>query len=400
MSNVTSRMNRHVRGWAAPLAATVLLAPTLGAQVATPRPRASQDSLRVVRLVGDRGLLQMRIDSLTRLFELEPLDSADRYQLSRQVNRMLMEMGRLVAEQARLQAARQHMDALGAVPEAMAQAMAAEKMARDMTEGWQIGAPMPPRATDRGWIGLNVEAPHVQRMSKNGEVYVRYFDYPAVVSVEPNSPAEKAGARTGEVLIAFDGRDVRDNDINVTRLLRPRSRIAVTLRRATSDGETTRVIPMVVASSPDHVVTRRLSLATLPPEAMPPMPALAPMAPPAAADLPDPAEAPLPPSANARPRPAERGIVFTLSEPDAIGGAKLVTVNPDLGRTFGVSRGVLVIEAASGSLARESGLRPGDVIVAADGHRITSVGQLRLLVERGVTLDVVRSRRSRKVVLR
>lgn len=369
----------------------------LGAQVATPRARSAQDSTRVVRLLGDRGMLQMRIDSLTRLFELEPLDSADRVQLSRQMNRMLVEMGRLVAEQARLQTSRQRMEALRAVPE-MEQAIAAEAMARDMASGWQTATPMPPRASDRGWIGLNVEAPHVQRTSKNGEVYVRYFDYPAVVSVEPNSPAEKAGARTGEVLIAFDGRDVRDNDINVTRLLRPRSRIAVTLRRATTDGETTRVIPMVVASSPDHVVIRRLNLATLPPEAMPPMPALAPVATPTP-DVPDPAEAPVAPSASAA-RPVDGGIVFRLSEPDAIGGAKLVTVNPDLGRTFGVSRGVLVIEAASGSLARESGLRPGDVIVAADGHRITSVGQLRLLVERGATLDVVRSRRPRKIVLR
>lgn len=397
-------MKRHVRGWAAPLAAAVLIAPNAGAQTVTLRQRIGPDSVRIIRLAGDRDMLQLRIDSLSRLFELQPLDSADRVALSRRANQLLVQMARLMSEQARMEASRRRIERMHIEQDMTSDAAAAEAMARDMASGWQTGAQPTPRAVNRGWIGLIAEAPHVQRMSNDGEMYVRYFDYPSVVSVEPNSPAAKAGARTGDVVIAFDGRDVRENDINVTRLLVPARRIAVTLRRATSDGQLTRVLPMVVAASPDHVINRRLTIAALPPEAMPAMPALAPTPPaPEVPDI-DAAMAPLTPAMRygsaPTPRPAPRAYVFAPSEPDAIAGAKLVTVNPDLGRNFGVSRGVLVIEAASGSFAREAGLRPGDVIVAADGHRVTTVGELRMLVERGVTLDVVRSRRPRKIVLR
>lgn len=394
-------MNRHVRGWAAPLAATLFIAPMLGAQTPAPRAHGGRDTLRIVRLEGDRGVLQLRIDSLTRLVELQPLDPAERVELSRQVNQLLSRMALLVTEQARIQS-RQRDDALRAAQD-IESGLAAEKMAREIAgAGWQVQAPTP-RPNARGWIGLNVEAPHVQTMSKNGELYVRYFDYPSVVSVDANSPAERAGARTGEVLIAFDGQDVRDNDINVTRLLRPATRIAVTLRRLTSDGETTRIVPMTVAPSPDHVVIRRRDLATMPAEAMPAMRAMAPMATPMP-DMPEAAEAPLPPArvyvGTPRAAVVPRVYEFPRSEPDAIAGAKLVTLNPDLGRAFGVSRGVLVTEAASGSFAREAGLRAGDVIVAVDGHRVTSVAQLRPFADRGVTLEVIRERHARKIVLR
>jgi len=387
-------MNRHVRGWAVPLAATVLIAPALGAQTRTPRARDSQDTLRFIRLSGDRGVLQLQLDSLTRMIYLEPLDSAALTRLSRRANELAVKMARVMSEQARIEVSRQRFEQL----------RAAQDMANDMASAaWQVEAPTL-RANARGWIGLNVEAPHVQTMSKNGDVYVRYFDYPAVVSVDANSPAEKAGARTGEVLIAFDGRDVRENDINVTHLLRPAARIAVTLRRATPDGETTRVIPITVAPSPDHVMLRRHDLATMPAEAMAPMAPMAGMAPVATPmpAMPDAMDAPPPPRVYARtPRPAvaPRVYEFPRSEPDAIAGAKLVTLNPDLGRAFGVSRGVLVTEAANGSFAREAGLRAGDVIVAVDGHRVTSVAQLRPYADRGVTLDVIRERRAKKIVL-
>jgi membrane-associated protease RseP (regulator of RpoE activity) len=160
---------------------------------------------------------------------------------------------------------------------------------------------------------------------------------------------------------------------------------------------------MTVAPSPDHVVIRRRDLATMPAEAMPAMRAMAPMASPMP-DMPEAAEAPLPPArvyvGTPRAAVVPRVYEFPRSEPDAIAGAKLVTLNPDLGRAFGVSRGVLVTEAASGSFAREAGLRAGDVIVAVDGHRVTSVAQLRPFADRGVTHEVIRERHARKIVLR
>ena len=60
---------------------------------------------------------------------------------------------------------------------------------------------------------------------ENGELIIRYLTHPAIVSVEPSSPAERAGLVPSDTLIAYDGEDVRDTDIAITRLLTPNKRV-------------------------------------------------------------------------------------------------------------------------------------------------------------------------------
>jgi S1-C subfamily serine protease len=236
-----------------------------------------------------------------------------------------------------------------------------------------------------GWIGINAEAPH-NWIVRNDSAFIRYFGYPEIVSVEPNSPAEHAGIERGDQLIAYDGANVRDREINLTSLLQPSRHITITVRR---DGEE-RQVPVVVARAPARLIERR-RLAT--PEAIP--------------DsfrkrartmvLRTPGAAPTPPR------------LFSFDEMDPasapVAGAKLTEIrNEELGHIFGVSRGVLVTEVFSDP-ARGSGLRGGDVLLRADGRDLTSVAQLRRIVaahggDRAVELEVVRQKRTRTITLR
>ncbi|MEJ2539433.1 MAG: PDZ domain-containing protein [Gemmatimonadota bacterium] len=75
-----------------------------------------------------------------------------------------------------------------------------------------------------------------------------------------------------------------------------------------------------------------------------------------------------------------------------VAGAELRSVNPALGRYFGVDRGLLVTEVAEGSPAAAAGLRGGDVIVTAGGRDVTTLRELRaaLMEPEGKALEVVR----------
>ena len=102
-----------------------------------------------------------------------------------------------------------------------------------------------------GWIGINAEAPQ-QRIVRGDSAYIRYFGYPEIISVEPNSPAERVGITRGDQIVAYDGADVRDREINLTRLLQPTRRITVRVRR---DGEE-REFPIVVSTPPRRIIER------------------------------------------------------------------------------------------------------------------------------------------------
>lgn len=73
-----------------------------------------------------------------------------------------------------------------------------------------------------------------------------------------------------------------------------------------------------------------------------------------------------------------------------IAGAQLQPLNPQLGEFFGgVERGLVVLRVLPGTPAQRLGLRPGDVIVEAAGHRVTAVEGLRhYLSERGSGTEV------------
>ena len=265
-------------------------------------------------------------------------------------------------------------------------------------------------AMPRGWMGLNISGTARESRIENGELIIHYLTHPVILSVDPSSPAERAGLTASDTLVAFDGRDVR-RDISLTQLVRPNARVLVRVRR---DGRT-RDVPVTIADvpsrirmrseanyemraprapMPDGVMFPRRSVpgATLMPRSapMPPMATMAPMPPMPAMTVPPPTPAMI--------------IDYGLS---TVAGAQLAALTEGLARTVGVRRGVLVTYAAVGSPAYRSGVRDGDIIVRVAGEPVPTVVAVRERVQAAVDngdsdveLELVRDKKSRKVTLR
>lgn len=85
-------------------------------------------------------------------------------------------------------------------------------------------------------------------------------------------------------------------------------------------------------------------------------------------------------------------------------GAELVAMEPELAAYFrGADAGLLVVRVAPGTPGQRAGLRPGDVVTAAAGQRVSSLAELRGLVAASpgdaVDLTVIRQGRRRSVTL-
>jgi S1-C subfamily serine protease len=257
----------------------------------------------------------------------------------------------------------------------------------------------------RGWIGILVGGPATEFRMENGELFVRYLAYPTITSVDPGSPAQRAGIAANDTLLAYNGRDVLNADISTTKLLTPNSRLTVRVRR---EGEV-RDFPLVVATAPSRIVQRRADelrqlespwvVAGVPDApAFPRLPPSAPVASPAP-------RMPRTAVAVRAPLPPQPHMTFTFS--DGVVGAVMVPLSEGLRRLTGVQSGVFITQAPASSPAAESGLRDGDVIMKVDGSPVRSVPEVRALIaragdngERSVTVEYVREKRARTTTLR
>ena len=227
----------------------------------------------------------------------------------------------------------------------------------------------------KGWIGLNAQGPRREDMDSTGQ-RVTYFAYPLIVSVDPESPAGRAGIAAGDRLIAYDGIDVINHEFNITRMLVPERKLDVTVRR---EGER-KDFSLVVAKTPERVFYRTLQ----PGEVMRAMPS----------------QTRVGVGAIAR-GPMLPGNVYIISR-DGVFGATMSPVTPDLAKALNLSTGVLVNEAPETSPAFASGLRTGDIIVNVGSHPVASMKELQAIVQaymgaRDVPLTIVRDHRTREI---
>ena len=251
-----------------------------------------------------------------------------------------------------------------------------------------------------GWIGIVVSGAPTQIRVENREMFLRYLIYPQIVSVDPTSPAQRAGLAPGDTLMAYNGRDVRADEISMTRLLVPKSTVKVRVRR---DGKV-KDLPVVVADAPAKIRERRLEeMGGVKPMwyAMPPVPAPAPGAP---ATPPGGFRPPPVPQFERTPVIAPLPPMFSFS---GVAGAQVVTLSESMKRSLGLPAGVLVTSVPMSSLAAESGLEEGDVILRVGQESVATVRDLRELVaraasegERSVTLELRRGKDRRTLTLR
>jgi len=390
----------------APLFLTVSLALAAGATPLVAQ-RSEATARRTVRVtVSDSSERQLRqlerkIDSLARVFEAGDLSAAERARVGRTIDALFTQF-----QQQRMQldggstVLRTEGPYIARTPEPPA--------GPDVVMELRGTLPSLAQVAPRGWIGIVVSgAPREMRTERN-ELMMRFLSYPEIVSVDPSSPAQRAGLTPGDTLLAYDGRDVRGADISMTRLLRPNAKVTIRVRR---DGRI-KELPVVVAEAPSRIKLRqrdemgdagktwvftpspdiaRVSGFRSPPSAPRPyVPAV------------PPAMSPTTPAPVVMPLPRPFGF-----SPSGVAGAQLVTISDGMKRSLGLQSGVLVVAVPRGTPADDSGLKEGDVIIRVEHQPVQSVVQVWQILtrvaedgEREADLDLIREKQARALKLR
>jgi hypothetical protein len=246
-----------------------------------------------------------------------------------------------------------------------------------------------------GYMGLNFVGIEVRKL---GDAPAQYYfgDNPRIVSVDPGSPAEKAGIEPADEVVAIAGNDAR-KPVPLGTLLKPGARVTVRFTRDGRSNERT----VVVGKRPDDSgtpcaqVNEIVGLHGYPQAAF------------MKQRLPEPPKA-TPGGAQssfsfggeggAIARTGPNGFAFMTPYPTMgpamLGGAALITLDADWRETLGVDKGLLVTLVAPGSPAQEAGLKKGDVIVGAGDDAIATMGAFWRIVNSagtdGVALKLVR----------
>jgi len=185
--------------------------------------------------------------------------------------------------------------------------------------------------------------------------------------VTPGGPAARAGVRSGDIITRLDGKPLLDRDakvkegtsapgirlIELAAKLEPDDTVAVEFRRA---GET-RTVKVVASPEPDltirALVDPELDFAITPEMAEAMRKGME--------DVPGNVEM-MRTRLERMGGPAGR-VLITFGSP--LADLELAPINPELGKYFGVSEGILVISVPADS---KLNLKPGDVVLSVDGR--------------------------------
>ena len=243
----------------------------------------------------------------------------------------------------------------------------------------------------KGWVGVVITT-GIGTMGESGSMV--FTEYPTIESIDPGSPAERAGLQPGDILISINAQDFKRNPIPMTSLLVPGQRIVFRYRR----NDAARTASLTVGERPLES-KQYVTLQIIGP-------------------------APVQGSASQRSRTEtllNRNVVVESPRhpivsiaPLVVGsgaptlrivGAELTQLNADLRDVLKVKgAGIFVINVAIGTPAGAAGLKSSDVIVEAGNEAIQNPGELirlmRLSAENSLMLRIVRKQKAQNLTLR
>ena len=226
-------------------------------------------------------------------------------------------------------------------------------------------------------------------------------DYPRIDSVYTNSPASKAGARRGDVVLLISGQDAR-RAVALDKLLKPQTKVPMRVQRDGGQKDFTIIVekrPADFNSECENVDQ------VIGPDFDRPMVFMRSFSP-RAQNAPNiTTDVRVAPAAPAAPAPPFGGYMYGFSTTNsAIAGATLMPLDDDWRATLGVDNGVLVTKVLPGTPSKDSGLHAGDVIISADGQNVASVHSLARIVSNAssnsVKLQVIRGGKPLALMLR
>ncbi|MGA2534217.1 MAG: PDZ domain-containing protein [Candidatus Aminicenantales bacterium] len=207
---------------------------------------------------------------------------------------------------------------------------------------------------ERGWLGVGVN------FNESGKIFI--------VQVDPESPAELAKLREGDIILKFDAKDITSPDILGAEVRKRKPGQDVTLK-IERDGKPADVGVKLGEYSEDEAI-REMELRF--PAIFPPM------APEAAGNKAQ-------PGGPGQPRPSKGPASQKVAPPPAYSfetrkyiGANCNDLNPELAAYFGIKdgTGIIIAKLTEGGPAEKANLKVGDVIVRVDGKRVESRNDL------------------------
>ena len=242
------------------------------------------------------------------------------------------------------------------------------------------------REAPKGWLGVLITTGIGQ---SNGSGAIVFNDYPVIESIDPGSPAEKAGLQAGDILLSINKQDFKKNPIPLNSLLVPGRSVVFRYRR----DNVAKMSTLTVAMRPPGTSARR-QLTIIGPDPRMNREQVEAMARRVVTRV------PLPPAVTVAP------MYFGTGTPSVgIAGAELTQLNEGL-RDFANLKGdgIFVINVTLGSPAGDSGLRPGDLIVRADKELVQNPGQLMTMMmkseDNSLLLQILRKQKEQNLTLR
>jgi serine protease Do len=252
------------------------------------------------------------------------------------------------------------------------------------------GAPLTAHAQrelPKGWLGVLITT-GIGEANNRGTLI--FNDYPVIESIDPGSPAEKAGLMAGDILISINKQDFKKNPIPMGSLLKPGQKVVFRYRR----DNVAKTITMVVAERPAGSLPRIDYTIIGPDLRMRGSPADEGLLRGAGARIPGAPRVRIPP------------LVFRAG-PTSIGvaGAELTQLNDGWRETLNLKGdGIVVVNVAMPSIAADAGLRSGDVITRVEKQLVQNPGELIELMmqakDNSLLLQILRKQKEQNITLR